>query len=211
MLHISQTSYCLQLPKPNEHQQLIFVMRVGYFDSTKFTFDDVTKYAFAVTDILNTQPQAQIHGFIILLDFSNIKLQHLRVFTPDYSKRYVDCWEKMYPVQLRQIHFYNYPSLFDPILHLFRMFFGRELKDKLHFHSKSSTDALHRSLHEYIHPSLLPKEYGGELDSIEGEMNERFIEWIRKQNDYMVGLDEYGVDLKQVSELLKKVKKEKKK
>lgn len=55
MHEISEIAYCLQLPKSTENNPLIFLMRVGQYDSTKYTFDDVTKYAFAVTDILNHQ------------------------------------------------------------------------------------------------------------------------------------------------------------
>jgi len=202
MVDIAETAYCLQLPKETKDQQRIFLMRVGHYDTTKYSLDDVTKYAFAVTDILNTQPAAQLYGFIILLDFSNIKLQHVRQFTPDHTRRYVDCWEKMYPVHLRQIHFYNYPGLFDPVLHLFRMFLAKDLKDKIHLHPRSSNE----SLHQYIDPELLPSEYGGQLGSVEGEMNKTFLQWTREHNDYMIQMDQYGVDLKQVSKLLKTVK-----
>ena len=170
--------------------------------------DDVTRYAFAVTDILNSQPAAQLYGFIILLDFTNIRLQHISQFTPDRIRRYVDCWEKMYPVHLRQIHFYNYPTIFDPILHLFRLFYCRKFNDRIYFHSRTSDDSMKKSLHLYIDPSLLPNEYGGQLGSVEAEMNKSFIQWTQEHNDYMIQFDQYGVDFKQVSQLLKNVKKE---
>ena len=211
MMEISDLAYCLQLPKENKENQRIFLMRVGQQDTRKYTFDDVTKYAFAVTDILNSQPTAQINGFIILLDFSNVKLQHVHQFTPDRTRRYVNCWEKMYPVHLRQIHFYNYPSLFNPIIHLFRMFLNRKLNETIHLHPKLSDSLINKSLHQFIEPDLLPEEYGGQLGSVEGDMNKSFVQWTREQNDYMIQLDHYGVDLKQVSELLKTVKKENKK
>jgi len=207
MCEIAEIAYCIQLPKETKDHQLIFLMRIGHYDPTKYTLDDVTKYAFAVTDILNTQPAAQINGFIIILDFSNVKLQHVRQFTTDNTRRYVDCWEKMYPVDLYQIHFYNYPNIFDPVLHLFRLFLARNLKDKIHFHSKFSNESLQRSLHQYIDPSLLPNEYGGQLDSIEGDMNKKFIQWTREHNNYMIQFDQYGVDLKEVPKLLKTIKK----
>ena len=206
MYEISQTAYCLQLPKQTKDNQLIFILRIGHFDSTKYTLDDVTKYAFAVTDITNIQPIAQINGYIILLDFSDVRLQHVGQFTPDHAKRYVDCWEKMYPVILRQIHFYNYPNLFDPVLCLFKRFFYQKMNEKIILHPKRSDDSSNNSLHKYIDPSLLPSEYGGQLGSIEGEMNKEFVQWTRENNDDMIKMDQYGVDLKQVSKLLKIVK-----
>lgn len=207
MCQISQLAYCLQLPQPNKDKQLIFVMRMGCYDPGVFTIDDVTRYAFAVTDTINSQPAAQLYGFIILLDMTNIRLHHISQFTPDRARRYADCWEKMYPVHLRKVHFYNYPSIFDPILHLFRMCFRRKFNDRLHFHARSSDDTMKKSLQEYIEPSILPQEYGGALGSIE-EINQTFVQWTRDRNQMMMDLEKYGIDLKQVQPLLKSVRKE---
>ncbi|CAM4984840.1 unnamed protein product [Rotaria socialis] len=189
----------LFLPKATKDKHLIFLMRLGQYDPLVYTIDDVTRYAFAVADILNLQPAAQLYGFIIILDFTNIRLQHIRQFTPGRVRRYVDCWEKMYPVYLRQIHFYNYPSIFGPILHLFRFFHCRNINDRMFFHSRTSNDSMKKSLHKYIDPSLLPNEYGGELDSVESEMNKSFIQWTRQHNDCLIELEQCGVDLKEVS------------
>jgi hypothetical protein len=64
-----------------------------------------------------------------------------------------------------------------------------------------------KSLHLYIEPSLLPKEYGGQLGSVEADMNKSFIQWTQQRNDYMMQFEQYGVDLKQVPQLLKNLKK----
>ncbi|CAF1637330.1 unnamed protein product [Rotaria magnacalcarata] len=199
MCQISELAYCLQLPKATKDKHLIFLMRLGQYDPLIYTIDDVTRYAFAVADILNIQPAAQLYGFIAILDFTNIRLQHIRQFTPDRIRRYVDCWEKMYPVHLRQIHFYNYPRIFGPILHLFRFFYCRNLDDRICFHSRTSNDSMKKSLHKYIDPALLPNEYGGELDSVESDMHESFIQWTHQHNDYLIKLEQCGVDLKELS------------
>lgn len=204
MCEISQLAYCLQLPKPTKDKHLIFLMRLGHYDPTIYSMDDVTRYTFAVADILNSQPAAQLYGFIIILDYTNIRLHHLRQFTPDRVRRFVDCWEKMYPVNLRQIHFYNYPHIFDPILHLFRLFYCRTLEQRIYLHPRASNDVMKKSLHRYIDPSVLPSEYGGELGLVESDMNKPFVEWIQQHNDNILQLEQYGVDLSQTSQLLKK-------
>jgi hypothetical protein len=208
MCQIAELAYCLQLPKATKDKHLIFLLRMGQYDPTNYTIDDVTRYAFAVTDILNSQPAAQLYGFIILLDFTNIRLQHLTQFTLDRVRRYVDCWEKMYPVHLRQIHLYNYPNYFNPILYFFRLFYHGKLSDRIYFHSRTSDDSMKKSLHVFIDPSLLPNEYGGQLGSVESDMNKSFIQWIKERNDYIIQLEQYHVDLKQVSQLLINVRKE---
>ncbi|CAM4750955.1 unnamed protein product [Rotaria magnacalcarata] len=187
MCEIAATAYYLQLPKE--------------------TKNDVTKYAFAVTDILNRQENVQTHGFIILLDLSDVKLHHISQFTPDRTHRYVDCWEKMYPVKLNQIHFYNYPRIFDPILHLFRMFLSRKISEKIFLHPKTSGESTNKALHQYLDPSLLPAEYGGQLGPIE-DVNKTFIQWVKQQNYYILQLDQYSVDPKQASKILKTMQNE---
>ena len=118
--------------------------------------------------------------FIILIDFSNTHLQHISQFTPARIRRYIDCWEKVYPVHLRQIHFYNYPSVFNPLLHIFRSFYRQRLNDQIYFHSRTSGDDMRKSLYLYIDPSLLPSEYGGQLGSVEAEINKSFVQWAQE-------------------------------
>ena len=207
MCQIADLAYCLQLPQANKDKQLIFIMRMGCYDPGTFSIDDVSRYAFAVTDTINSQPAAQLYGFIIVLDMTNIRLHHISQFTPDRARRYADCWEKMYPVHLRQVHFYNYPSIFDPILHLFRLCFRRKFNDRIHFHARSSDDSMKFSLHEHIDASILPADYGGTLTSID-DLNQNFIKWTRERNDVVLDLEKYGVELKQVPQLLKSIKKE---
>lgn len=205
MCQIAELAYCLQLPKATKDKHLIFIMRLGQYDPTIHSIDDVTRYAFAVTDIINTQPDAQLYGFIIILDFTNIRLQHLAQFTLDCIRRYVDCWEKMYPVHLHQVHFYNYPTIFNPVLYLFRLLYCQNLNNQIYLHRHTSDDSMKKSLHIYIDPSLLPDEYGGQLGSIKSDMNKSFIEWTRQHNDYMIQLEQYGIDLTQIPQLLKNI------
>ncbi|CAF1561773.1 unnamed protein product [Adineta ricciae] len=208
MCEIGQLVYCLQLPKATKDKHLIFLMRMGRYNPTQYTFDDVTRYAFAVADILNSQPAAQLYGFIILLDFTSIRLKHISQFTLDRIRRYIDCWEKMYPIHVRQIHVYNYPTCLSPLFHFLRMFYRGEFHDRIYFHSRSSDDSMRKSLHMYIDPSLLPVEYGGQLGSVESEMNQSFRQWTQERNDSMILLEQYGVDLEHITQLLTNVRKE---
>ncbi len=61
MREIAQLAYCLQLPKATKEKHFIFLMRMGQYDPTTYSIDDVTRYAFAVTDIINSQPAAQLY------------------------------------------------------------------------------------------------------------------------------------------------------
>ena len=65
-----------------------------------------------------------------------------------------------------------------------------------------------KSLHEHLDPALLPAEYGGQLGSVDSDINQGFVQWTRERNASMKELEQYGVDLKQVPALLKSIKKE---
>lgn len=208
MNEIAAMAYCLQLPKATKEKHLIFLMRLGRCDPTRYTLDDVTRYAFAVTDLLNSQPTAQLYGFVIVLDFSNIRLQHLTQFTPDRIRRYLDCWEKMYPVHLRHIHVYNYPLGLNAMFYLFRVFYRGKYAGRVYFHARSSDDSMRKSLHRHIDPALLPVEYGGQLGAVESDLNKSFMQWTRERAGMLSELDRYGVDLELVPQLLENIERE---
>lgn len=208
MRQIADSGYCLQLPKKTKDGHLIFVMRVGHYNASNCTLEDATKYAFAVTDILNAQPEAQLNGFVIILDMSEVGQQHVGQFTNDFSRRYIDCWERMYPAHLHQVHFYNYPSLFDPVYGIFRTLYHRDVGEKIVFHSNTKEQCPGKnSLHDYIEPELLPKEYHGQLGCID-DVNHHFVQWTRERNEIILELEKYGVDLTRVSQLLDQLGKE---
>ena len=207
MRQIAQLAYCLQLPKTTKEKHHILLIRMGQYDPSMYTIDDVTRYAFAVMDIINSQPTIQLYGCILLFDFTNIRLVHLSQFTPDRLRRYIDCWKELYPVHLRQIHFYNYPSIFHPFLSLFRSIYRRELNDQIYLHPRTSDDTMKKSLHVFLDPELLPNEYGGQLGSLETDINQTFVQWIEERNQSLVQLEQYGTDVKQLSQLLRKQKK----
>lgn len=210
MCQISQLSYCLQLPKTTKDKHHILLIRMGQYNPSIYTIDDVTRYTFAVMDIINSQPAIQLYGCIILFDFTDIRLLHLSQFTPDRIRRYIHCWKELYPGHLRQVHFYNYPSIFQPILRLFRSFYRRKLNDQIYFHPRTIDNTMQKSLHAYLDPVLLPNEYGGELGSLKTEINQTFVQWIQERNEEMIRLEQYGTDLKQLSQLLRNRKKKQK-
>lgn len=208
MRQIAESGYCLQLPKRTKDDRLIFIMRIGHYNASCCTLDDACRYAFAVVDILNAQPEAQLNGFVILLDMSEVGQQHVGQFTNDFSRRYINCWETMYPVQLHQVHFYNYPSLFDPVYGMFRTLYYRDVGEKIIFHSNVNEQCPGKnSLHNYIEPELLPKEYQGQLGCLD-DINHQFIQWARERNSTMLELEKYGVDLTRVSQLLDQIQQE---
>lgn len=207
MRQIGESGYCFQLPKPTESGCLIFVMRVGHYNSSIMKFDDVTTYALAVADIINNQEAVQTNGLMIILDMSEVNLQHVPQFTNDFSRRYIDCWEKMFPAKMIQIHFYNYPNVFDPVYGLFRTLYFRGFDERIIIHMKEDNKLNENPLHQYINPELLPKEYGGKLGPIE-EINQNFLIWVKQQDHITKELENYSIDLTKAQQLIDQLRSE---
>lgn len=88
-----------------------------------------------------------------------LTLQQTWQFTPPFAKRIVDWLQEAIPIRLKNLHIVNQPYIFNVVFALFKPFLKEKLKKRIVFHG---TDR--KSLHKYISPDCLPKDYGGNLD-----------------------------------------------
>lgn len=61
-----------------------------------------------------------------------------------------------------QVHIVKQPMLFNMVWKMFKPFVREKLKKRMFFHGSKMS-----SLHSYIPPSHLPKNYGGDLPEID--------------------------------------------
>lgn len=85
-----------------------------------------------------------------------------------------------FPLRIREIHFFNYPKIFDPIYSIAKLFLSEKITKrvsysfiklpgqhfylllKIYFHGSNLL-----SLQNFISRKYLPNDYNGELDSIQ--------------------------------------------
>ncbi|KAF5291252.1 hypothetical protein FQR65_LT11430 [Abscondita terminalis] len=133
-----------------------------------------TKLFFMIIDILlNEDDNFLVSGLILITDYENVPLKLITQYTPMFMKKLVVLYEKAYPVRIRNLIGLNTPRIVEAVYNKFlRAVLGEKLRNKVYNHIYST--------YGIVDKSLLPKEYGGEHDSLD----ELAKEWKGKVESY---------------------------
>ena len=112
---------------------------------------------------------ATLKGIILILDMSNVKIQHATHLSPQMVKRLVNLWQACYPLRIKSIEFVNVPVYVEIGLNIFKQFMNQKLHQRTHIHCNSYTP-----IHEIVTKDVLPLELGGEEENYES-LTSKFI------------------------------------
>ncbi|PSN31653.1 hypothetical protein C0J52_14956 [Blattella germanica] len=98
-------------------------------------------------------------GWVVILDTKGASFGHLAKLNLTMVKLFVTYIQECQPIVLKAIHFVNVVPVLDKVLLLAKPFLKSELMKMFHFHPSL------KELSNHIPLSILPKEYGGELES----------------------------------------------
>ncbi|XP_046386047.1 clavesin-1-like [Ischnura elegans] len=143
-------------------------------DGNRFNTRDCFKYVFMTGDI-RLMEEEPIIGDVFLFDMNNISLSYVSKLGFPMIKKVLTCAQEAYPQRLKQLHFINAPTYIDKFLNLFKALMKEKMRQRFHVHSGGM-----ETLHKWIHPSVLPSEYGGQLDSID----KLHGQWMKKLESY---------------------------
>ncbi|KAK5638471.1 hypothetical protein RI129_012766 [Pyrocoelia pectoralis] len=103
-------------------------------------------------------------GIISIFDAKLSSIMHITKMNVGLAKTFIEYTQYGSPLQTIQSHFLNTNGLLNTIINLTKPFMNSELSSKLAFHSESEDfDNFHQKC---VPKRYLPKEYGGDLDSI---------------------------------------------
>ncbi|XP_073987397.1 alpha-tocopherol transfer protein-like isoform X2 [Rhodnius prolixus] len=148
------------LPKRDQFGRRILLLSLGKkWKHHKVSLDEVYKGAVLFMEAAMIEPETQICGASVIFDMDGLSLQQTMQFTPPFAKRIVDWLQDSVPLRVKGIHIINQPYIFNVVFALFKPFLREKLRSRIIFHG---TDR--KSLHKYLDPMCLPKEYGGTLE-----------------------------------------------
>ncbi|XP_013412324.1 alpha-tocopherol transfer protein-like [Lingula anatina] len=162
ILELLDIGTCLPLPGRDDQNRKVMLYRTGAFDPKVHDFSDVMRLGFITTDILLMDELNQIHGFVILLDFSEFGMSHVTCWGPDTVSKAMMCWQDCYPTRNKAINYYNTPTLFNVVFELFKLVMKEKYKQRLHFHWSSQ-----ESLHKQVPQRMLPTYMGGTAGTLQ--------------------------------------------
>ncbi|XP_069682750.1 retinaldehyde-binding protein 1-like [Periplaneta americana] len=173
------------MPKMDKDGNLILFGRLSDFDTNKFSYDDLLKTWFMVQDIILLEKGA-VHGFIFAIDMKGLTIGHLARMNLSSIKKYYMYIQDAFPGVVISNQLINASSVTETFMNMSKPFLKKDLVEKIFVHSTMET------LYEYIPKEALPKEYGGELESVTHYNKEvrtllqDYRDWFQKEEKFRV-------------------------
>lgn len=155
----------------------VTVCKLGDSDPEKYHLNDIVKTCLMLLDARLMMPEYDTDGEISIIDTSGFSFKHFLKVTANFStlKLHLKYIQEAAPIRIVQNHFINCSPIIDKLMTLARPFIRSELFDAMHFHKPNS-----ETLFNFVSRDDLPKDFGGNLDSIE-RLNEVFIAKVREK------------------------------
>ncbi|XP_070491079.1 uncharacterized protein [Chironomus tepperi] len=144
----------------------VIFSRSGGYDPSKYKLEDIMKCFTLIGDLLHEEDdQMIISGQINVVDLKHASIAHFTAFTPQMMKKMTVMMQDASPFRLKAIHYINVPSFFEKMFAVFKQFLNEKTKSRIHIHGSDL-----ESLYKFIPKHILPKEYGGDGDTVDNIM-----------------------------------------
>ncbi|KAB0797141.1 hypothetical protein PPYR_08135 [Photinus pyralis] len=132
------------------------------WDTSKVSADNVFRMLYLMHEAACLEPETQVRGGVVILDFDGLSTKQVMAFTPAISMRLLTFIQDAMPLRLKEVHIVKQPFIFNMVWTIFKPFIKEKLKGRLFFHGSKMS-----SLHKHLEPSCLPKNYGGDLPEMD--------------------------------------------
>ena len=144
--------------RDHKGRRLLVVNSGKTWDPAKVSADQILRLFYLIHDAAMLEPETQIYGTVVIMDFDGLAMKQVMGLTPSFSMKLLNFIQDAMPLRLKEVHIVKQPFLFNMVWQMFKPFVREKLKKRMFFHgSKMAT------LHTHIPPSHLPKSYGGDL------------------------------------------------
>ncbi|KAL1124737.1 hypothetical protein AAG570_001360 [Ranatra chinensis] len=128
----------------------------GAWDTKAISGDQIFRLFYLVHLAAILEPETQVRGAVVILDFDNLSMKQIAQLTPNFSLRLLSFIQDAMPLRLKEVHIVKQPYIFNIVWNVFKPFIREKLKSRLFFHGSKM-----ESLHKHLDPEFLPKNYGG--------------------------------------------------
>ncbi|CAH1367985.1 hypothetical protein MTP99_009380 [Tenebrio molitor] len=170
-------------PYLDQDGKRILLYKLGNWDPTSFTVDDVFRATLLILELAILEERAQMKGGVCIVDCQNISMQHALCLTPSLAQKLLQMAVATHPMKLQSLHIINHSWAFEILFNIFRPLLHEKMKERLFFHNDLE------SLHKHVNPKCLPEIYGGMQPH---HSYEDWVEGFRKNKDIMKELKSLG-------------------
>ncbi|KAF5300290.1 hypothetical protein FQA39_LY11147 [Lamprigera yunnana] len=164
-------------------RRVLIVNCGGLWDPSKVTADQMFRMFYLIHEAAVLEPESQVRGVVVMMDFENLGMRQIAALNPSFSMKLLGFIQDALPLRLKEVHIVKEPFIFNLVWKIFKPFIKDKLKTRIILHGSKMS-----SLHKYMAPSHLPKNYGGELPEIDYGGNDWFpaietqLEHVKKMN-----------------------------
>lgn len=150
--------------KTRDHKgrRVLLVNNGKTWDPSRVSADQILRLFYLIHELAMLEPETQICGTVVVMDFDGLAMKQVMGFTPSFSMKLLTFIQDAMPLRLKEVHIVKQPFLFNMVWQMFKPFVKEKLKKRMFFHGSKMS-----SLHQHIPPSHLPKNYDGVLPEID--------------------------------------------
>uniref|UniRef100_A0A3Q3LP04 Clavesin-1 n=1 Tax=Mastacembelus armatus TaxID=205130 RepID=A0A3Q3LP04_9TELE len=146
------------LETPDQHGRKILILFASNWDQNRNSFIDILRAILLSLEVLIENPDLQINGFILIIDWSNFSFKQASKLTPNILKLAIEGLQDSFPARFGGIHFVNQPWYIHAMYTIIKPFLKDKTRKRIFLHGNNLN-----SLHQLIQPECLPSEFGGTL------------------------------------------------
>lgn len=147
------------LPHRDHMGRAIFLVKMGNWDADEIPYHDFVAAGNIVSEYVLDNPVTQINGYIGVWDFKGFSLKHFIPFcSPKNIYLLIQLMQDRFPGRFKIAYCVNCHNLVNTAWNLFKPVLKEKFRKRVKILSSDMT-----VLHQYVDPSILPKEYGGNM------------------------------------------------
>ncbi|XP_035284337.1 clavesin-1-like [Anguilla rostrata] len=146
------------LETPDQYGRKILILFASNWDQSRNSFSDILRAILLSLEVLIEDPELQINGFILIIDWSDFSFKQASKLTPSILKLAIEGLQDSFPARFGGIHFVNQPWYIHALYTIIKPFLKDKTRKRIFLHGNNLN-----SLHQLIYPECLPSEFGGTL------------------------------------------------
>ncbi|XP_017773249.1 PREDICTED: clavesin-1 isoform X2 [Nicrophorus vespilloides] len=166
----------------------VLLVNVGSsWDTSKVTSDQLFRIFYLIHEAAILEPETQVRGCVVIMDFDGLSMKQVMAMSPAFSMKLLSFIQDAMPLRLKEVHMVKQPFIFNMVWNIFKPFIKEKLKKRIFFHGSKMS-----SLHKYMQPSHLPKNYDGQMPAI----NYTGADWypaIDSHIEHIKNMNSYGL------------------
>lgn len=135
-------------------RRVMIVNAGAIWDPSAVSSDQMFRMFYVIHLLAQLEPESQINGVVVIMDYENMSLKQVKAMTPASTKRLITFIQDAMPLRMKEIHMIKQPFIFNMVWSVVKPFLQEKLKNRVG--SKASTSFLKLSLMPLFFIDILP-------------------------------------------------------